>query len=58
MPAAETATGPNDMSQGCRADGSKQFEVVSSDGWGEARKHVFPRLLQGEIEAARPDFRE
>jgi hypothetical protein len=46
------------VSMVCREDGSKQFEVVSSEGWGEARKHVFPRLLQAEIEAARPDFRE
>ena len=42
----------------CREDGSKQFEVVSEDGWGGAMKHVFPRLLEAEIEAARPDLRE
>ena len=42
----------------CREDGSKQFEVVSADGWGGARKHVFPRLLEAEVEAARPDLRE
>ena len=42
----------------CREDGSKQFEVVSENGWGGARKHVFPRLLEAEIEAARPDRRE
>jgi hypothetical protein len=42
----------------CREDGSKQFEVVSEDGWGGATKHVFPRLLEAEIEAARPDLRE
>jgi len=42
----------------CREDGSKDFEVLSEDGWGGARKHVFPRLLQGEIEAARPEVRE
>jgi len=42
----------------CREDGSKQFEVVSTDGWGGARKHVFPRLLEAEIEASRPDLRE
>lgn len=40
-----------------REDGSKQFEVVSESGWGGARKHVFPRLLQAETEAARPDLR-
>jgi hypothetical protein len=42
----------------CREDGSKQFEVVSQNGWGGAMKHVFPRLLDAEIEAARPDLRE
>jgi len=42
----------------CRKDGSKQFEVVSENGWGGARKHVFPRLLEAETEAARPDLRE
>jgi hypothetical protein len=42
----------------CREDGSKQFEIVSEDGWGGARKHVFPRLLEAEMEAARPDLRE
>ena len=41
-----------------RADGSKQFEVVSSNGWAGVRKHVFPRLLDAEIEAARSDLRE
>jgi hypothetical protein len=39
-------------------DGSKQFDVVSSSGWGGARKHVFPRLLEAETEAARPDLRD
>jgi hypothetical protein len=42
----------------CREDGSKEFTVVSESGWGGARKFVFPRLLEGEIEAARPDVRE
>jgi hypothetical protein len=42
----------------CRGDGSKQFEVVSASGWGEARKHVFPRLLEAEIDAARPGLRD
>ncbi len=41
----------------CREDGSKKFEVLSEDGWGGARKHVFPRLLEGEMEAARPEVR-
>jgi len=42
----------------CRDDGSKDFQVLSEEGWGGVRKHVFPRLLQGEIEAARPELRE
>jgi len=42
----------------CLEDGSKQFEIVSTDGWGGARKHVFPRLLGAEVEAARPNLRE
>ncbi len=42
----------------CRDDGSKQFDIVSEEGWGAARKHVFPRLLDAEIEAARPGFRD
>src|SRR5271157_5659203 len=33
----------------CREDGSKQFEIVSENGWGGARKHVFPRLLDAEV---------
>jgi len=35
-------------------DGSKEFEVVSSTGWGGVRKHVFPRLLEAETEASCP----
>ena len=42
----------------CGEDGSKRFEVVSEDGWGGARKHVFPRLLEAEIDAARPGLRD
>jgi hypothetical protein len=42
----------------CREDGSKQFEVASENGRGSAMKHVFPRLLDAEIEAARPDLQE
>jgi hypothetical protein len=42
----------------CLDDGSKQFETVSTAGWGGARKHVFPRLLEGEREASRPEVRE
>lgn len=35
-------------------NGSKQFEIVSSSGWNGVRKHVFPRLLEAETDAARP----
>jgi len=42
----------------CLKDGSKEFEIVSSDGWGAARNHVFPRLLSAEAEASQPDARE
>ena len=42
----------------CQEDGSKQFETVSATGWGGARKHVFPRLLEGETEVPRPGSRE
>jgi hypothetical protein len=35
-------------------DGSKEFDVISSSGWGGARKHVFPRLLEAESEASHP----
>jgi hypothetical protein len=42
----------------CLQDGSKRFDVVYSNGWGGARKYVFPRLLEAETEAARPGLRE
>jgi|SRR5580704_14228846 hypothetical protein len=42
----------------CREDGSKQFQIVSENGWGGATKHVFPQLLEAEIDAARPGLRE
>jgi hypothetical protein len=42
----------------CLEDGSKQFEVVGANGWGGARRFVFPRLLEAETEASRPDLRE
>ena len=42
----------------CLSDGSKQFETISATGWGGARKFVFPRLLEAEVEAARPGVRE
>jgi hypothetical protein len=42
----------------CLKDGSKEFEVVSSDGWGIARSHLFPRLLEAEADASQPGLRE
>jgi hypothetical protein len=38
----------------CHPDGTKEFEVLSSTGWGGARKHVFPRLLEAEAAASKP----
>ena len=42
----------------CLSDGSKQFDVVSSAGWGSARHHVFPRLLSAEVDASQPASRD
>jgi len=42
----------------CLDNGSKQFQTVSATGWGIARSHVFPKLLEGESEASFPDVRE
>jgi len=42
----------------CVQEGSKEFEIVSSAGWGIARNHVFPRLLAAETDASQPDSRE
>lgn len=38
-------------------DGTKHFEVVSEDGWGGARKHVFHKMLESESETSRPEIR-
>ena len=38
----------------CGRDGTKNFEVLSESGWGGARKHVFPRLLEAEAAASKP----
>ena len=46
------------VSMSCGEDGSKKFQVVEESGWGVALKHVFPRLLDAEIDAAHPDRRE
>ena len=42
----------------CLKDGSKEFEIVSSGGWGAARKHVLPRLLSAEVESSQPGSRD
>jgi hypothetical protein len=42
----------------CVKEGSKDFEIVSSAGWGIARNHVFPRLLAAETDASQPGSRE
>jgi hypothetical protein len=42
----------------CVKDGSKEFEIVSSDGWGIVRSHVFPKLLAAETDASQPGSRE
>ena len=42
----------------CRKDGSKHFEMLSATGWGGARKHVFPWLLEAEADASQPGSRE
>jgi hypothetical protein len=41
----------------CLEDGSKEFETVSASGWGAARNHLFPRLLESEREASLPNLR-
>jgi hypothetical protein len=42
----------------CLGDGSKQFHTISENGWGAARSHVFPKLLDSEREASLPGVRE
>jgi len=37
----------------CRADGAKQFDVLSEEGSGSIRKHVFHKLLNEETDASR-----
>jgi outer membrane lipoprotein-sorting protein len=38
-------------------DGTKHFEIVSEQGWGGARKHVFHKMLESETETSRPEIR-
>jgi hypothetical protein len=38
-------------------EGTKHFEVVSEEGWGGARKHVFHKMLESETETSRPEIR-
>jgi len=38
-------------------DGTKHFDVVSEEGWGGARKHVFHKMLESETETSRPEIR-
>ena len=42
----------------CLENGSKQFQTVSATGWGTARNHVFPKLLESESEASLPEVRD
>jgi MucB/RseB N-terminal domain len=42
----------------CVKDGSKEFVIVSSAGWGGVRKHVFPKLLSAETDASQPGSHE
>lgn len=42
----------------CLENGAKQFQTISETGWGAARSHVFPRLLESESEASLPGVRE
>ena len=37
----------------CASDGAKQFTILSEDGSGSIRKHVFRKLLSEETEASR-----
>ena len=37
----------------CASDGSKQFTILSEEGSGSIRKHVFSKLLSEEAEASR-----
>jgi hypothetical protein len=38
----------------CDASGTKQFQVVSEDGWKSANKHVLRKMLQSESDTSAP----
>jgi hypothetical protein len=42
----------------CGSDGAKQFDVLSEEGSGSIRKHVFRKLLSEETEASRRGTRK
>jgi len=42
----------------CGSDGAKQFSILSEEGSGSIRKHVFYKLLQEETEASRRGTRK
>jgi hypothetical protein len=46
------------VSMRCLKNGSKEFHVISTAGWGSARSHVFPRLLSAEVDSSQPDSRQ
>jgi len=41
-----------------QADGTKRYEVVNESGDGGVRGHVFHKLLDSEVEASQPAFRD
>jgi outer membrane lipoprotein-sorting protein len=41
----------------CDRSGTKQFEVVSEDGWKSANKHVLQQMLVTESDSSHPDTR-
>ena len=41
----------------CDADGTKHFEVVDTQGWKTAQKHVLQKMLESEAEASLPQMR-
>jgi outer membrane lipoprotein-sorting protein len=41
-----------------QSDGSRRFEIISEQGDGCVRDHVFHRLLESEVEASQPAHQE